>query len=51
VARLFNDFRRSTAFEQLAMFKGYGLLTDEEFSRFSQEMQNLVAILLGESPA
>ncbi len=51
VARLFDDFRRSTALMQLAAIKGQGLLTDEEFARFSQETQNIIAVLLGESPA
>jgi hypothetical protein len=50
VASLFDDFRRSTALWQIAALKGRGLLTDEEFARFSQEAQNLVAILLGEAP-
>jgi hypothetical protein len=46
VARLFNDLRRSTALWQLAAMKRHGLLTDDEFARFSQEAQNLVAALL-----
>lgn len=49
VARLFDDFRRSIALEQLAAIKGHGLLTDEEFARFSQEAQNLVAVLLNQN--
>jgi len=51
VARLFNDLRRSTALWQIAALKGRGLLTKEEFARFSQETQSLVAALLGESTA
>jgi len=51
VARLFNDLRRSTALWQIAALKGRGLLTEEEFARFSQETQSLVAALLGESSA
>lgn len=46
VARLFDDFRRSTAVLQLAAIKEQGLLTDEEFARFSQETQNRVEMLL-----
>src|SRR5262249_39496257 len=46
VARLFNDLRRSTALWQLTAITGQGLLTDDEFARFSQEAQNLVASLL-----
>jgi len=48
VALLFNDLRRSTALLQIAALKGRGLLTEEEFARFSQETQSLVAALLGE---
>jgi hypothetical protein len=50
LARLFDDFRRSTALEQIAIIKGHGLLTDEEFAQFSEETQYLVAVLLGEAP-
>jgi hypothetical protein len=48
VARLFNDLRRSTALWQIAALKWRGLLPEEEFARFSQETQSLVAALLGE---
>jgi hypothetical protein len=51
VARLFNDLRRSTALWQIAALKGRGLLTEEEFARFSQETQSRVAALLGELTA
>ena len=51
VARLFNDLRRSTAVLQIAALKVRGLLTEEEFARFSQETQSLVAALLGELTA
>jgi len=47
VALLFNDLRRSTALWQIAALKVRGLLTEEEFARFSQETQSLVATLLG----
>jgi hypothetical protein len=50
LAELFNDFRRSTALEQIAIIKGHGLLTNEEFAQFSEETQRLVAVLLGYSP-
>jgi hypothetical protein len=49
LAQLFDDFRRSTAVWQIAAIKAHGLLTDEEFARFSQETQNLVAVILGDS--
>ncbi len=48
LADLFNDFRRSTALWCLAAIKGHGWLTDEEFEQFSEETQNLVAVILGE---
>lgn len=48
VARLFDDFRRSTALRQLAAIKQAGLLTEQEFARFSEETQTLMAVILGE---
>jgi len=48
LAEIFNDFRRSTALEYIAIIKGHSLLTDEEFAQFSEETQYLVAVLLGE---
>jgi len=42
----FDDLRRSTAFTQLASMKARGLLTDDEFSRFSGEIRDIVALLL-----
>ncbi len=50
LARLFNDFRRSTALEYIAIIKGHGWLTAEEFAQFSEETRYLVAVLLGEAP-
>jgi hypothetical protein len=46
MAETFNDLRRSTAFTHIASMKGRGLLTEDEFSRFSQEMRHIVALLL-----
>jgi len=43
----FDNLRRSTAFFQLASMKGRGLLTEDEFSRFSEEIREIVALLLG----
>ena len=37
LAEAFNGFRRSVAIEQLQLWKRHGLLTDEEYSRFSEE--------------
>ncbi len=43
----FDDLRRSTAFTHIAGMKARGLMTEDEFSRFSQETQGLVNLLLG----
>ena len=45
IAQIFDDLRRSTALTQLAAMKAHGLLSEDEFSRFSQETQKLVAPL------
>lgn len=47
IAQTFNDLRRSTALIQLAAIKARGLLTEDEFSRFSQETQDIVDMLTG----
>ncbi len=47
VGQTFDDLRRSTAFIHLASMKGRGLLTEDEFARFSQETRDVVALLLG----
>jgi hypothetical protein len=44
----FNDFRRSTAFLQLAILRSRGLVTDEEFARFSPETRAVVQVFQGE---
>lgn len=43
VAQIFNDHRRSTAFFELAAIQSLGLLTPEEFQRFSQETRDAVS--------
>ena len=47
IAQTFDDLRRSTAFIQLTAMKARGLLTEEEFLRFSPETQDVVHLLLG----
>ena len=47
IAQTFNDLRRSRALMMIASMKGHGLLTQDELSRFSQETQELVDVLLG----
>jgi len=46
IASAFNDMRRSTALSQLALIYSQGLLTGEEFLRFSQETRSVVEMLL-----
>src|SRR5439155_25018794 len=43
----FNDFRRSTALLQIAIIRSRGLLTDEEFARFSPETREAVELIRG----
>ncbi len=47
MARLFDDLRRSQALTMLAHIRLEGLLTEEEFSSFSQETRSAVEMLLG----
>ena len=47
MAEVFDDFRRSTAFWQIAMMHAQGLLTDQEFQQFSQETRDAVTVIRG----
>jgi hypothetical protein len=47
MARTFDDSRRSTALIQLAAMRSQGLLTDDEFQRFSEETRTFIEVLLG----
>lgn len=42
LAHAFNDLRRSTAIWRLGSMRALGVVTDEEFERFSEETQNAV---------
>ncbi len=42
LARAFNDLRRSTAIMQIGLFRSHGLLTDDEFSRFSEDLRHVL---------
>ena len=44
IATAFDDFRRSTALRQLGIMRSRGLVTDEEFARFSPEVQAGAAV-------
>ncbi len=44
----FDDLRRSTAFLQLARMRSLGLVTEEEFARFSPETRQVVAVFSGD---
>ncbi|OGT03175.1 MAG: hypothetical protein A2Z65_11465 [Gallionellales bacterium RIFCSPLOWO2_02_58_13] len=46
MSQLFNDLRRSTALFQIAYIQSRGLLTEEEFSRFSEETRSFVEVML-----
>jgi hypothetical protein len=46
LALLFDDLRRSTALIQLMGMRVRKLLTEDEFSRFSQETQDIIAQML-----
>lgn len=48
LAEAFDDVRRSTAWQQLAIIRARGLLTDEEFASFSPETRAAVQVWLGE---
>jgi len=45
LASAFNDSRRSTARWQLAQIRSLGLLTDEEYAKFSAETRDAVEVL------
>jgi hypothetical protein len=49
MADAFNDLRRSTALVRLIAIQSHGLLTEEEFSRFSPETREAVRSLAGTS--
>jgi len=42
IAEAFNDLRRSTALLQLATIYSHGLLSNNEFARFSAETRELI---------
>ena len=44
IAETFNDLRRSTALFRIAAFHARGLLTPDEFSRFSDETRSIIAM-------
>src|ERR1700730_1791722 len=41
VANLFNDFRRSTALQQIALIQSHKLLTGEEMAEFSDDVREV----------
>ena len=48
IAQTFNGLRRSTAITQLSAMKSRDLLTESEFSQFSEETQGIIGFLLGD---
>jgi hypothetical protein len=49
LANAFDDFRRSTYFQQLTIMCSMNLVTDEELARFHPQTQKSVKMLLGDS--
>ena len=49
MANLFNDPRRSTALMQIVAIYRHGLLSDDELSGFTMELNQVVDFLLGHS--
>jgi len=47
IVLIFDGLARSTAFIKLAAMKSRSLLTEDEFSRFSQETRDVIALILG----
>jgi hypothetical protein len=47
MAEAFDDLRRSRAIFRIASIKALGVLTEAEFSQFSQETREGVSLLLG----
>ncbi|MDB5335076.1 MAG: hypothetical protein JWN70_695 [Planctomycetaceae bacterium] len=47
IADGFNDVRRSTAYLGLAAMRSLKLISDEEFSGFSKETQDVLKFMLG----
>jgi hypothetical protein len=45
MAQAFNDMRRSRAVTRIASIKALGLLTEDEFSRFSQETREAANLM------
>ena len=46
IAFMFDDFKRSTAIQQVSSWKRRGLITEEEFSSFSPETQERIESML-----
>jgi hypothetical protein len=47
VANLFNDFRRSTALQQIALIQSHKLWSNEEMAEFSDDVREVMQSLLG----
>jgi hypothetical protein len=45
ISDAFDDVRRSNALIRIASMKALGLLSEEEFSQFSEETRNIVAAI------
>ena len=47
ISHIFDGLKRTTALIKLAAMKSRGLLTEDEFSRFSQETREAIALIHG----
>ena len=48
VADMFDELKRSNAYLKLSLWRRYGFLSDEDFSKFSQETQDFIKNILGD---
>jgi hypothetical protein len=46
IAAMFNDFKRSMAMQQIALWKHYDLIPDEKFAQFSPETKSRIKSIL-----
>lgn len=46
IADMFDELKRSNAFFKLANWRHYGFLSDEDFSNFSVETQQVIELML-----
>ena len=45
IATMFDDVKRSNAFQKIAAWNFYGLISDKELAQFSEDTQEIIHIL------